>query len=95
MKRIETTFKTDFAIADRFGESAIRDTYNRSHESFKDDVQYYTELVVALNLALWKWYYRGNEKIARLYDLLWKKADEYAMNHFKGEELDFYLSETD
>ena len=95
MERVETTFRADFAIADYFGEEAIKDTYRRSHKAYKGNVQYYTEFVIALNLALWHWYYKGNEKLARVYDALWKKAHSYALHHFKGEELNFYLRETD
>lgn len=30
-----------------------------------------------------------------MYDRLWREADEYAMNNFKGEELDYYYRVTD
>lgn len=33
--------------------------------------------------------------LAALYDRLWREADEYAMNNFKGEELDYYYRVTD
>jgi hypothetical protein len=37
----------------------------------------------------------SNRKLAALYDRLWREADEYAMNNFKGEELDYYYRVTD
>ena len=36
-----------------------------------------------------------NRELAALYDRLWREADEYAMNNFKGEELDYYYRITD
>lgn len=44
-----TTFYMDFSIADHFGEAAIRDTYKRAFKSWKNNVEYLTELVMALN----------------------------------------------
>lgn len=40
-------------------------------------------------------YYEGDRELAALYDRLWREADEYAMNNFKGEELDYYYRITD
>lgn len=44
---LQTTFWSDFSIADRFGLSAIRDTFNRAFREWKEDYEYLTELVVA------------------------------------------------
>ena len=49
--RLESTFRDDFTIADRFGISGIKDTYKRAFKHWKDDLQYLTELVIVLN---WK-----------------------------------------
>ena len=53
-----TTFYTDFTIADKFGADAIIDTYDRSLDSFKNDIKYMTELCIALNHKLWDWYHK-------------------------------------
>lgn len=89
-----TTFYEDFSIADRFGISAIKDTFKRAFENWKDNYQYLTELVMALNWKIWE-HYESNEKIARVYSDLWEKADEYAMDNLKDEELSYFLSTTD
>ena len=89
-----TTFYEDFSIADRFGISAIKDTFKRAFENWKDNYEYLTELVMALNWKIWE-HYENNEKIARVYSDLWEKADEYAMDNLKGEELRYFLSTTD
>lgn len=46
------------------------------------------------NHKIWQ-HYESNRKLAALYDRLWREADEYAMNNFKGEELDYYYRITD
>ena len=89
-----TTFYEDFSIADLFGVDAIRDTYKRAMESWKDDYEYLTELVMVLNWKIWE-HYEKNDEYAELYNELWGKADEYAMEHLKGEELSYFYQVTD
>lgn len=89
-----TTFYQDFSIADWFGESAIRDTFKRAFEHWKGNYKYLTELVMALNWKIWE-HYETNERYARVYNELWEKADEYAMDNLKGEELSYFLRTTD
>lgn len=51
-------------------------------------------LLYVLNHKIWQ-HYESNHELAALYDRLWREADEYAMNNFKGEELDYYYRVTD
>lgn len=90
----KTTYYTDFSIADQFGEKAIRDTYKRVMEYAKTDYVYLTELVMALNWKIWE-HYETNEALAQVYNELWGKADEYAMNNLKGDELSYFFEVTD
>lgn len=83
-------FWQDFTIADAFGVSAIKDTYKRAFDEWKDDVKYYASFVMTLNHKIWQWYGK-NEEIARVYDDLWRKADEYGREHFKGEDASYYF----
>ena len=89
-----TTFYEDFSIADWFGVDAIRDTFNRAFKHWKEDYQFLTELVMALNWKIWE-HYEHNEKYAKLYNELWEKADTYATSHLKGEELAYFYRTTD
>ena len=89
-----TTFFEDFQIANIFGVEAVKDTYNRAFKEWKDNYVYLTELVIALNLMLWATYGK-NDKLADTYNELWMKADEYACNNLKGDELAFFYRTTD
>ena len=90
----KTTFWNDFSIADRFGVSAIRDTYKRAMRAWKTDPIYLTELVMVLNHKIWYWYER-NETLARVYNELWEKADAYACENLKGDDLAYFYRTTD
>ena len=89
-----TTFYMDFRIAEPFGKNAILDTYKRGLEYAKTDYKVLTELVMVLNWKIWE-HYETNEPLARIYNDLWRKADEYAMNHLKGDELSYFFRTTD
>ena len=90
----KTTFWEDFTIADRFGEDAIRDTYKRAFNEWKDNVVYLTELVMVLNWKIWAWFEK-DEAIANVYNELWRMADEYAVDHLKGDDLTYFFKTTD
>ena len=89
-----TTFWEDFSIADLFGKGAIKDTFDRAFNDWKGNYVYLTELVIVLNHKIWQ-HYETNESIARVYQDLWEKADEYACENLKGEELSFFYRITD
>lgn len=91
----KTTFYEDFSIADRFGVAAVKDTYKRALRAWKHNYEYLTELVMALNWKISEHYYSGNEKLAEVYDDLWHTAAEYAEEHLKGDELEYYYRTTD
>lgn len=80
-------FWMDFTIADLYGKKAVRDTYKRAFDEWKDNVDYYASFVLTLNHRLWMHYDAGRIELAKLYDELWKKADSYGYRHFKGDDL--------
>ena len=88
-----TTFYEDFSIADKFGISAIRDTYNRAFETWQHNYKYLTELVMVLNWKIWE-HYRQNETYSELYDELWQTAEEQVLETLTGEELDYFFRTT-
>jgi hypothetical protein len=90
-----TTFYKDFSIAEKFGTQAIIDTFDRAFVEWHKDYKYLTELVMVLNWKIWEHYEKGNQEIAKVYNELWEKADNYACENLKGEELSFFYRVTD
>ena len=89
-----TTFYMDFSIADRFGISAIKDTYRRAFKEWKSNYKYLTELVMVLNWKTWEHYEQDDTK-AQLYQDLFETARSYALDNLEGEELSYYIRTTD
>lgn len=90
----KTTFYMDFSIADNFGEDAIKDTYKRAFEGWRDNVEYLTELVMVLNWKIFE-HFETNKRYAQIYQDLYMETDEYALNNLQGEELAYYYRTTD
>ena len=89
-----TTFWNDFSIADKFGISAVEDTFNRAFNEWKVNYQYLTELVLVLNWKIWQ-HHGENEPLAKVYNELWIKADEYAQSNLHDDELEYFYEVTD
>lgn len=91
----QTTFWSDFSIADKFGEKAVRDTFKRAFDEWKTNHIYLTELVLILNWKIWEWHELGNDSLAKVYDELWGFADNYALENLQGDEKSYFLHTTD
>lgn len=91
---LTTTFWDDFSIADRFGIKAVKDTYKKAFNEWKDNYVYLTELVLVTNWKCWE-HFGKNDKLARLYSDLWSQTQDYAYEHLKDEELSFFFNVTD
>lgn len=91
---LQTTFWEDFSIADRFGLSAIQDTFNRVFKEWKGNYKYLTELILVLNHKIWQ-HYEKRQDMAVLYNTLWEQADLYAVENLKDDELSYFYEVTD
>lgn len=91
----KTTFFSDLSIAEWYGADSVRNTYKNVMCSWVKDVVCFTEFVMCLNWKIWEWNARDNEELAKVYDELWRKADELACNTYKGEDADYYYRTTD
>lgn len=92
----KTTFWEDFSIADRFGEEAVQDTYNRAFSEWKGNYVYLTELVLVLNHKIWRHYKaEGDTALTRIYARLWRDTDAYACDNLKGKEFEYFYRTVD
>lgn len=90
-----TTFYLDFSIADKFGVEGVKDTYKRGlQDAVCMGYKALTEFVMVLNWKIWE-HYQTNEPLAQVYNTLWQKASQYAMDNLKGKELSYYYKITD
>lgn len=90
-----TTFWDDFAIADRFGIEAVKDTYKRVFKEWRRNYKYLTELVLVLNHRCWMHYENGKMELSRLYADLYHEANDWAGENLNGEEYPYYFQITD
>lgn len=89
-----TTFWADLTIAEVYGEEAVRETFERVTRDWGSNYKYYTEFVLCLNHKIWR-HYERNESLARVYDTLWRRGDDYARDHYTGEAIEYYWRVTD
>ncbi len=89
----KTTFWTDFAIAEEFSSPAVLETYERIMKEWSSNYIYLTELVMVLNWNIWYWCNGEScyaKDLTEAYNELWEKTHEYALDHLKGKELEYY-----
>jgi hypothetical protein len=94
-KERKTTFFADLSIAECYGVKGIKDTYRQVMRSWGKDLNYMCEWVVCLNQKIWQHHDTNNDNLAKVYDELWRKADEHCRKTFKGENLTEYLNYID
>jgi len=92
----QTTFWEDFCICEKYwskeNNKGLLEYFNNAFDVAKDNYKMLTELVLVLNWKTWK--YSEIQDLSRLYAELQVKTDAYAMENLKGEELDYYIRET-
>ena len=93
-KERKTTFFSDLSIAEYYGTTAVMETYKNVMKSWKTDINYMCEWVIALNQKIWQ-HYESNPELGKLYDELWRMADEFCMDKFEGDDLTAYLNYVD
>lgn len=92
-----TTFMNDFAIAERFGEGAVRDTFDRAMREWGDSMSYLTELCMVTNALCWKFYQEGDMGLSRAYaDMYYECMDRaYEPGRFTYEEREYFFRHVD
>ena len=82
------------SIAECYGVSGVKDTYKNVMRSWGNNLEFMCEWVIALNQKIWQ-HYNNNRELASVYDELWRKADSWCINHFKGGDLQKYYEYID
>jgi hypothetical protein len=93
-KTRKTTFFSDLSIAEVYGVNNIKDTYKRVMKSWGKNLEYMCEWVISLNQKIWQ-HAKTYPEIAKVYDELWRKADNHCMETFKDNELVEYIRYVD
>ena len=100
---LKMTFVSDFAIADWYGATEVRDTYGRVKKEWLDDYKAFTEVVIALNMLSWahnalrKQGIDGRDGFIRLYSELYHAATRDFYDKYDGnrEACDYFFEMTD
>ena len=82
---MKSTFFMDFVIAEKFGISAVQDTYTRAFEEWKTEPDYLCELILTLNWRLWDTY-KENEDLGRLYEKLYFETENLFWEQYENNE---------
>lgn len=92
----KTTFYLDFSIAEAFGISAVCDTYTKALKEWLSNIEYVTELSMALNWKIWE-HYETNQQLGKLYNDLWFKCCDEITRHYADNEeaLSYFYTTTD
>jgi hypothetical protein len=93
-KTRKTTFFSDLSIAEVYGVNNIKDTYKRVMKSWGKNLEYMCEWVISLNQKIWQ-HAKTYPEIAKVYDELWRKADNHCMETFKDNDLVKYIRYVD
>lgn len=103
----KTGFKFETNVWELFTEAEINDDvdieelYRKLFREWHDDVRLIAELSMCMNRKLWEHYeYKGtadsyHERLAELYDSLWRKVHDYALDYFTWEDGAYYFRITD
>ena len=102
-RELTTTFCSDFAIADWYGEDSVKETFERVKTHWLSDYKYCTELAVSLaylsyaNDQLSKQGIEDRDKYVSLYWELYEKARDLFYETYKDnkEATDHFFEWTD
>lgn len=101
----KTTFTYDFSIAEWFvkaeGVKAILDTFKNAATDWHDDIEYFAELIIAINMKSWEMHARGHNNWSDLYAELYYAAKDLYFDWFDDENpkheeaMDYYFKYID
>ena len=85
----KTTYTSDFSIAEWCvpieGMSSIADTLKNAPNNWRDDIEFFAEIVIVLNMKAWEHSARGNQNYSRMYSELYLMAKDLYFDWFDEE----------
>ena len=83
----KTTYSSDFAIAEWYAgvegvEKTVFDTFKKAVKEWCDDVEYFAEIILAVNVKSWEHAQRGNHEWSKLYAELYYAAKDLYFDWF-------------
>lgn len=96
----KTTFANDLSIAEWFEQTengAVLGTARRCLNEWHTNIEYFAELIIALNLKCWEHHSRGNMGWSALYADLYYLAKGLYFDWFEGNQkaMDYYYDYVD
>ena len=74
----KTTYTSDFSIAEWCvpieGMNAIASTLRDALQNWRDDIEFFAEIIIVLNMKAWEHAARGNRQYAKMYSELYLDA---------------------
>lgn len=84
----KTTYTSDFSIAEWCvpieGMSAIASTLRNALTNWRDDVEFFAEIVIVLNMKAWEHTARKNNQYAQMYSDLYYMVQDLYFDWFDG-----------
>lgn len=101
----KTTYTSDFSIAEWCvpveGMSAIADTLKNALDNWKDDVEWFAEILLVVNLKSWEHAARGNNEYGKMYSELFYMVQALYFDWFDSDNkqhdkaMDYYYQYVD
>lgn len=93
----QTTFASDFALAERFGKSAVLDTFKRSVRNFRNNKEYFAEMILVTNFLCWYFNFHKQDDWSKLYAELYYLSRDLYFEYLgtNQEAMDYYYNYVD
>lgn len=93
--KFETNVWELFTEAEQRDDVDIEELYRKLFREWRNDVKLVAELSMCMNRKLWEHHEKGDENLAELYNRLWMKVHDYALDTFTWEDGAYYFRITD
>ena len=93
--KFETNVWELFTEAEQSDDVDIEELYRKLFREWRNDVKLVAELSMCMNRKIWEHHEKWNESLAELYNRLWMKVHDYALDVFTWEDGAYYFRVTD